>query len=237
MPEEMQAAASAPVEATTRAVKVDAFMPCSAAEMKYASTALTWRGSGSPRQRFMKRSTMVRRLVDLLLRHGRQAEAAGRLGHERQRGDRDPGQVLAGLLVGDVQQLAQAPVRREHGHRGLDVDPDVAGVHRHRERLGRRQAGAELAVDQQRPDVAEGDPADQILDVDAAIAQRAAFPVGLGDLGLEGDHALQAGLERRWRTSRTPDGQLAVDGRVVPGCSTAGSTRRVSRFRIILPVG
>jgi hypothetical protein len=34
MPEEMQAAASAPVEATTRAVNVDAFMPCSAAEMK-----------------------------------------------------------------------------------------------------------------------------------------------------------------------------------------------------------
>ena len=59
MPEEMQAAASAPVEATTRAVKVEAFMPCSAAEMKYASTALTWRGSGSPRQRFMNRSTMV----------------------------------------------------------------------------------------------------------------------------------------------------------------------------------
>ena len=31
---ERQAAASAPVEAMTRAVKVEAFMPCSAAEMK-----------------------------------------------------------------------------------------------------------------------------------------------------------------------------------------------------------
>lgn len=59
MPEEMQAAASAPVEATMRAVKVDAFRPCSAAEMKYASTAFTCRGSGSPRQRFMNRSTIV----------------------------------------------------------------------------------------------------------------------------------------------------------------------------------
>ena len=34
IPEEMQAAASAPVEATIRAVNVEAFMPCSAAEMK-----------------------------------------------------------------------------------------------------------------------------------------------------------------------------------------------------------
>jgi hypothetical protein len=57
--EEIAAAASAPVEATIRAVKVEAFRPCSAAEMKYASTALTWRGSGSPRHRFMNRSTMV----------------------------------------------------------------------------------------------------------------------------------------------------------------------------------
>ena len=31
---ERQAATSAPVEAMTRAVKVEAFMPCSAAEMK-----------------------------------------------------------------------------------------------------------------------------------------------------------------------------------------------------------
>ena len=64
-----------------------------------------------------------------------------------------------------------------------------------RERLGRRQARAELAVDQQAPDVPEGDLADEVLDVDAAVAQRAAFLVGLGDLGLEGDDALEAGYE------------------------------------------
>ena len=34
MPEEMQAATSAPVDATTRVVIVEALMPCSAAEMK-----------------------------------------------------------------------------------------------------------------------------------------------------------------------------------------------------------
>ncbi len=56
---ERAAATSAPVEAITRAVKVEAFMPCSAAEPKYASTACTCLGSGSPRQRIMKRSTTV----------------------------------------------------------------------------------------------------------------------------------------------------------------------------------
>jgi hypothetical protein len=59
MAPDSEAATSAPVEAMTRAVKVEAFMPCSAAEVQYASTAATWRGSGSPRQRTMKRSTMV----------------------------------------------------------------------------------------------------------------------------------------------------------------------------------
>ena len=134
-------------------------------------------------------------LVDLALRHGRQPEPAGRLGHERHRGDRDPGQVVAGLLLVDVDELIQPPVRRHHRDRALHVDPDVAGVHRDRERLGRRQPGVELAVHQQAPDVAEGHPADEVLDVDPPVAQRAAFLVRLGDLGLEGDDALQPRLE------------------------------------------
>ena len=55
---------------------------------------------------------------------------------------------------------------------------------------------AEPAVDQQRPHVAERDPlVDQILDVDAAIAQRAAVLVRLGDLGGEGHDALESGDE------------------------------------------
>jgi hypothetical protein len=68
-------------------------------------------------------------------------------------------------------------------------------VHRDREGLGRGEARAELAVDQQRPDVAEGDLADQVLDVDAAVAQGTAVLVRFGDLGLEGDDALEAGYE------------------------------------------
>ena len=37
--------------------------------------------------------------------------------------------------------------------------------------------------------------ADELLDVDAAVAERAALAVGLGDLGLEGDDALESRLE------------------------------------------
>ena len=62
-------------------------------------------------------------------------------------------------------------------------------------RLGGRQAGLEGAVDQQAPDLLEADLADEVLDVDAAVAQRAAVLVGLGDLGGEGDDALEAGLD------------------------------------------
>ncbi len=62
MAPEIAAATSAPVEAITREVNVEAFMPCSAAETKYASTARMWMGSGSPCQRIIMRSTTVRPL-------------------------------------------------------------------------------------------------------------------------------------------------------------------------------
>ena len=62
-------------------------------------------------------------------------------------------------------------------------------------RLGRRQAGLERAVDEQAPDLLERHLADELLDVDAAVAQGAALAVGLGDLGREGDDALEAGLD------------------------------------------
>ena len=61
-------------------------------------------------------------------------------------------------------------------------------------RLGGRQPGLQRAVDEQAPDLLERHGPDQLLDVDAAIAQGATLPVGLGDLGGEGDDALEAGL-------------------------------------------
>ena len=108
------------------------------------------------------------------------------------------------VLVVDVEQRLEPPGGGEHRQRGLDVDPHVAGVHRQRERLGRRQSRVELVVDQQAPHVAVRDAADEVLDVDAAVAQRAALFVGLGDLGLERDDALETRLEVRSWPPRRP---------------------------------
>src|SRR5436190_575591 len=113
------AAASAPVEATTRAVNVDAFMPCSAAEIQYASIALTWSGFASPRQRIRKRSGIERPLS---------TSACGTGGWPA-------------------------------------------------------------------PDLLVGHDADEVLDVDSAVAQCASRLVRLGDRGGKGDDALEAGLD------------------------------------------
>ena len=130
-------------------------------------------------------------LVDLALRHDRLAEAAGGLGGEGEHHHRDPAEVGARLLVGDVVGLLHPEHRGEHRDGGLHVGADVAGVDRDVVRLGGRQAGLVLAVDQQPPHLLEGDPADDLLDVDAAVAQRGPFLVGLGDLGLERDDTLE----------------------------------------------
>ena len=189
------AATSAPVEATTRAVNVEAFIPCSAAEIQYASIAFTWRGSASPRHRIRNRSGIDLALSTSRLGHRRLADPARRLGDERQRHHRRAREVVAGLLVGDVDQLAEAPLRREHRQRRLHVDARVARAHAQREGRGRRQAGQQLAVDEQAPHLLERHVPDELLDVDAAVAQRAAGAVGLGDLGGEGDYAFEAGLD------------------------------------------
>ncbi len=131
-------------------------------------------------------------LVDLALRDDRRAEAAGRLGGVRQHHHRDPGEVEAGLLVADVVGLAacraSARASRPAAWTSARTSPvwigDVVG-------LGRRQARAVGAVDEQAPDVLERHPADDVLDVDAAVAERGPLLVGLGDLGPERDDALE----------------------------------------------
>ena len=159
------------------------------------------------------------RLVDLLLRHHRQALPARRLGHVRQRHDRGPGEVVTGRRLVDVQQRFQAPYGREHGERRLHIDPDVAGVHRDRERLGGRQTGVERPVDQQPPDVPEGHLPDEILDVDPAVAERAALLIRFGDLRLERDDSLESGYEVGHQAApQDGDGK-----RSVTGCRAVGS--------------
>ena len=58
--------------------------------------------------------------------------------------------------------------------------------------------GPEGVVDEQRPDIVETHPADQVIDVDTAIPQSTAVLVGLGDGGVERDDAFQTGDERRF---------------------------------------
>src|SRR2546423_57393 len=79
--------------------------------------------------------------------------------------------------------------------RALNVHADIAGMDGDREGLGGREAGVERAVDQEPPDVAEGDAPDEILDVDTAVAECAAFLVRFGDLRLERYDSFEPGYE------------------------------------------
>ena len=133
--------------------------------------------------------------VDVGLRDGRAPDAARRLRHEAEGHDRRAREVLARLLVGDVDELLEAPLRGQRRQGALHVDARVARADRSGCGIAGGRPGSKVAVDQQAPDLLEGDRADELLDVDAAVAQRAALPVGLGDLGGEGDDALQAGLD------------------------------------------
>ena len=106
-------------------------------------------------------------------------------------------EVVARLLVADVDQLAESPSRR----RAARAPP--AGRRARRRvrtgsalRLGRAAGPGSKAPSTSRPQtLLEGDRADEVLDVDAAVAQRAAVAVGLGDLGGEGDDALETRLD------------------------------------------
>src|SRR5437588_11864266 len=62
-------------------------------------------------------------------------------------------------------------------------------------RLRRRHPGEQPPVDEEPPNLPERNVADELLDVDSAIPQRATFPVRLGNLGGEGDYAFEARLD------------------------------------------
>jgi hypothetical protein len=82
-------------------------------------------------------------------------------------------------------------VRRERRGRRLQVNPRVPGCQRQRGRFAEGQRLIGPVVDEQAPNLLEVKPADQLLDVDPAVAKRAAVAVGLGDFGGKGVHALQ----------------------------------------------
>ena len=85
-------------------------------------------------------------------------------------------------------------------------------MNRYREWFRRRYPRVELTVDQQPPDIAEGHPANEVGDVDAAIPQGAAIAIGLGNLRLEGNDTLQARdeLSHFFLLSRGPYSTLTI---------------------------
>ena len=104
-------------------------------------------------------------------------------------------EIFACLLVRDLVELAELPLAGEACSLGLQVGRRVAGQTCGLIRLRIGQPRVEVVVDEQAPHVVVGVVADELLDVDAAVAKRAAFPVGLGDLRLDGDDALETRLE------------------------------------------
>src|SRR5262249_10492377 len=89
--------------------------------------------------------------------------------------------------------------RRRHTRLVSDWSSDVCSSDLAQElwpvRLGLGHARLEALVDEQSPDLLVGHVADQVFDVDAPVAERAALAVRLGDLRLHGNHALHTRLE------------------------------------------
>ena len=132
-------------------------------------------------------------LGDDLVRHGIGLAVgdARRAGDDRHHLRREPAEVLARLLVGDLVQLAELPLAGQPRRLGLEVGRRVAGEPRRLVRLRIGHLRVEVVVDEQAPDLLVRVVADELLDVDAAIAERPALAVGLGDLRLEGDDAFE----------------------------------------------
>ena len=128
------------------------------------------------------------------LRHGRSGPAR-RLRDDRERRGREPREIVARVFGADVDELAQAPLGAERGEAGLEIGHHRAARVLELDVLGHRHAGLEALVDEQAPDLLERVVPDELLDVDAAVTERRALLVRLGDLRLEGDHPFEPRAE------------------------------------------
>src|SRR5207253_6757088 len=100
-----------------------------------------------------------------------------------------------GLFVRDLVQLAKLPDTRQTCGLGLQIGRRVTAERRRLVGLRLGHLRIEVVVDEQSPDVFVGVPADELLDVDAPITERAPLPIRLGDLRLDGYDALETRLE------------------------------------------
>src|SRR5436190_1158844 len=108
---------------------------------------------------------------------------------------REAAEIFPCLLIGDLVELPELPLAGEPRRLGLQVGRRVAGEMRRLVRLGIGHLRLEVVIDEQPPDVLVRVVPHELLDVDAPITKHAAFPVGLGNLRLDGDDAFEARLE------------------------------------------
>src|SRR5437764_8547111 len=104
-------------------------------------------------------------------------------------------EILPRLFRGDLVELAEHPLAGESRRLALKVGGRVPGQARRFVRIGIGHPRFEVVVDEEPPDVLVRVAADELLDVDPAVPQRAAFTVRLRDLCLDGDHTFETGLE------------------------------------------
>ena len=149
-------------------------------------------GLAAPADQELRGSVLA--LLDLRLGHRRLLPSRS-LRDDRQRCGGEPCEVVARLLVVDVDELLHPPLRAERRERRLQISRNGAARVLQVDRLRRRERRVDVLVDEQSPDVLERVAADELLDVDTPVPERAAILVRLRDLRLERDHALEAGTE------------------------------------------
>ena len=104
-------------------------------------------------------------------------------------------EIVARLLVGDVDDLLHPPLRAERRERSLEIGRHRSARVLQLDPVDGLERRVDVLVDEQPPDVLERVAADELLDVDAAVAERAAVLVRLGDLRLERDDAFEPRAE------------------------------------------
>ena len=104
-------------------------------------------------------------------------------------------EILARLLVRDLVELAEPPLAREARRLGLQIGRRVAREACRLVRLRLRHDRVEVVVDEQAPDPLVRVAADELLDVDASVAEDPSLAIGLRDLRLDRDDALEPRLE------------------------------------------
>ena len=180
-----------------RAENVDALSPCSAVQIQYVSIACTCFGSAAPRHSSRKRVAAVDPLAtssgstEVVAPSATRADWATTESIVAETRARSSRACSSEMSMSFCRSHSPERCAVDRLHVGGRVAREVTrGVGR-----GRLQAGLRVVVDEESPDLLERDAADEILDVDAPVAQCPAVAIGLCDLRLEGDDALEARLE------------------------------------------